>query len=187
MKSIEQAAREWWPLRVKELEATAINPGSVFPQSESELIKDLAAFHQHMLSKAPSEAVQGTALMDEEIERIAMKHYPPHEVHGPTGLLSIDGPVELREHFKIGLRYARDNGYLSGGTNAPEKLTESSRPPSRDALIEAGDAMYERLDKPREVCLPSGGVAYDDNQMHLDDVAQDAWDAAKSKAQQGRA
>lgn len=47
-------------------------------------------------------------------------------------------------------------------------------------LIAAGDAMYARLNKPREIHLPHGGAAYDDGAMHLDNVAQEAWDRAKS-------
>lgn len=122
MKSIEQAAREWWPLRVKELEATAINPGSVFPQSESELIKDLAAFHQHMLSKAPSEAVQGTALTDEEqTENVAAAMgYGPVEHPVMTSIQGVNQRVHEAIYFTIG--YLRDHGYLSPA------------PPSRDAL-----------------------------------------------------
>ncbi len=53
---LEQKAREWWPIRKAELERTAVNPGSVFPQSESELMKDFAAFAAHILSQHPQQA-----------------------------------------------------------------------------------------------------------------------------------
>lgn len=53
-------------------------------------------------------------LTDEEIDRLALKHYPVYPLVDSKERCVDDDVNHLRrEDFKTGLRYARDNGYLS--------------------------------------------------------------------------
>lgn len=64
----------------------------------------------------------------EEIERIAMKHFPVYPVWSADVEVEVDANALRREDFALGLRYARDNGYLSRSPSTGEARSTPAVP-----------------------------------------------------------